>query len=154
MSPDDARRLEQWFALQLRAMPGGYEGACSMPDSPISADTLSKASRGLRRVTLGDALYLASVNGRADLLRALADRIDSEAMAESLSDVSRTSVHDAASLDHVIADAERDGRYSAAEVHDIRQAAAKVLRDAQAVTQRAEALRPGPVAVPGTGYAV
>lgn len=149
MDAQSGRDLEQWFASRFKSMPGGFEGACSLPDCPITARKLGEASRGLARVSLGDALFLCAAKGRADLLRALADQIDGgESAEQALARLARAGMYRAAHLAERVEQAEEDGVYTAAELHEVRQNAAENLSSAVAVNDAAQKLTPGPVAVP------
>ena len=146
MDAQTARELEQWFASRFKAMTGGFEGACSLPDCPITARKLGEASRGLARVSLGDALYLCAAKGRADLLRALADQIDGgESAEQALARLARAALYSTAHLAERVERAEEDGVYTAAEVHELQQDSAKNLQSAVAVNEATQKLNPGPV---------
>ena len=146
MDAQTARDLEQWFAGQFKAMPGGFEGACSLPDYPITARKLGEASRALARVSLADALYLCAAKGRADLLRMLADQIDGgESATQALARLARAALYSTAHLAERVERAEEDGVYTAAEVHELQQDSAKNLQSAVAVNEATQKLNPGPV---------
>lgn len=146
MNATDCRRLEQWFAAQFKAMAGGYTRACALPGSPIGLEKLSQAGQGRARLWLGDAIYLAEANGRADLLRTLADQIDGgESEAQRITRLARQHCYHGADLARKIDEMDADGVRSAGEVHEVRTQASEHLRQAQDLMKAAEALVTGPV---------
>lgn len=148
MDPQRARKLEQWFAASFKSMPGGYEGVCELPDCPITARKLGEAARGLARLSLGEAVYLASMARRPDMLRALADQVDGgESAAQALERLSRNGMYQAAHMAEHVDLAEQDGIYTAAEVQDAIQKSSELVRAAHEIHDAALKLTPGPVAV-------
>lgn len=145
MNVEQARRLEQWAARQFKAMAGGYTAAAGYPDSPIKPKVLGEAAQGLRRLTVADLLYLCGQNGRADMLRSLADMLDEECASEGLAETAHQQVYSAADVARMVDDAERDGMLTAGEIEDIRRLAAEHANKSADLVARVEAIRPGPI---------
>lgn len=145
MNIDRAKQLECWLAQQFKDMPGGYEAACSWPDAPIKKETLSLIGRGLRRLRTGDLLWLCAINDRPDLLRAVADLIDEQKGPGSIAKLAHKDVYDSADLARRIDEAEEDGRYTSAEIHEIKALASQNASNAAEVLERAQRLAAGPI---------
>jgi len=138
-------RRERWFAGQFKDMPGGYAGACDWPDAPVNAATLAQVARGERRLNFAVALWLASVNDRADLFAAMAALIDETPSAGDLAKLGHRDVYASATLAETIDAALDDGVVSSADLHDMRRAAADNLHNATTIAARLERLQTGPV---------
>lgn len=146
MDYHEARRLGPWAARQFKAQPGGYEGACGLPDAPLSAAKLSECGLGNRRLSVDELIWLCAANGRADVLRNLADFIDGgEGEEVRIGRVSRQTCYAAADLARRIEDMDADQVRTAGEVHEVRGHAAALLAEATRLTKLAEGLETGPV---------
>lgn len=153
MNADEAKGTEKFFARQIKAMPGGMESACSWPDSPVTGKQLSEVLTGCRRLRLGEAVFIAAVNGRADLFRMIADMIDGGAGQggdTSLAPLAVTDALDSADLARTVRDAEADGVRSSAEMAAITAAAMKNLQNAIEIVTRLQDVKPGPIARPAS----
>ncbi len=145
MNSDQARALEIDFVNQFRDGRGGLTGATSYLGAPVDGDTLSKVTRKLRRLPLGDALWLCAVNDRADLLRSLADLIDAQKGPGAIAQLAHLDVYDSADLAREIDEAEQDGRYTPAEIRSIQRKANINASNGAELKARADRLTPGPI---------
>ncbi|MFT6461004.1 MAG: hypothetical protein ACJA0Y_000498 [Maricaulis maris] len=140
-----AKALGRWLAKQLGEMPGGYEAACAWPDSPMKSDRLSAIGRGERPWPFNEGLVLLALNDRSDLLRAVADLIDSQEGVGSIAKLAHSDVYASADLARTVDAAEEDGRLTHAEIIGIRKAAAVNLQHATELAARAERLHAGEI---------
>jgi hypothetical protein len=145
MNIDRAVRWERWFALQFREMPGGYEGACNWPGSPIKPAVLGMISAGTRRMPLGAALWLCSNNDRSDLLRSLADLVDGQDGSGDFLRLTRKDLFDSAHLAETVDRALEDGRLTSAELHEIQREVSQNLQNATEIAARFARLKTGPI---------
>jgi len=140
-----AKSLGKWMAQQLGAMPGGYEAACAWPDSPMKSDRLSAIGRGERPWPFSEGLVLLALNDRSDLLRAVADLIDTQVGPGNIAKLAHSDVYVSSDMARTIDEAEEDGQLTFREITDIRQAASVNLKHATELKARADRLQAGPV---------
>jgi hypothetical protein len=147
MNAEQAKKMERWLAGQFHCdnFRGGYQAAAGWPDSPIKPEILGRVAAGLRRLPVGDALFLCAINDRADLFRALADMIDAQQGAGSIAKLAHSDVYASADLARTVDEAEEDGLLTRAEILDIRRAAALNLQHATELAARSERLHAGEI---------
>lgn len=145
MNISTAKRLGRWLAGQLGDMPGGFEGACRLPDAPMNAKRLTAIARGERPWPWAEGLVLLAQNDRLDLLSAAVAAAQGERGPGAFAAIAHQDVYDSADLARRIDEMEQDGRRDAWEIREVRDLANTNLINAVNVHQRAYALEPGEI---------
>ena len=136
-----------WFAREFHVsvFPGGYVAAVSPASVRLTAKKLSEAGQGLRHLTVDEMVALAGAHDRPDLLRTLADLLDSQQGPGAIAALAHQDVYESADLARVIDAAEQDGRLSAVEIRDIQVLAKRNAQNGSELLVRAQRLTPGEI---------
>jgi len=131
--------------FHISVFPGGYTAAVSHPAVRVTAKKLSEAGQGLRHLTMDEMVSLIGAHDRSDLLRSLADLLDSQQGPGAIAALAHQDVYESADLARVIDAAEQDGRLSHAEIQNIQALAARNALNGSELLARAKRLTPGEI---------